>query len=219
MSVKIVLDPGSTHMGDKRLAKELIDKAAASGADYIKFQLFPNEKKYTSTGNIPMPYEWLPELVKYGRGKIKVTASAFDKQALEIMRRCEVPFYKFAYSQQDQLQYIEGLLNVGKTVVVSSDVMNLYKLPTHKNLVTLFCQPIYPTMWKTNFDDLFPPFHGFSDHSLGTSEPVEAVKAGAKWIEKHITLSYSECLDTPDGKFALLPDQAKLMVKRIREVE
>lgn len=218
MSVKIVLDPGSTHMGDKRLAKELIDKAAEAGADYIKFQLFPNDKKYTESGNIPLPYDWFPELKKYARGKIKVTASAFDKQGLDILRACEVDFYKFAYSQQDQLNYIQGLLNVGKTVVVSTDVMNLYKLPSHKNLVSLFCQPIYPTMHKTNFDDLFPPFQGFSDHSLGISESVEAAKAGAKWIEKHMTLQYTDCLDTPDGKFALLPDQAKDLVQAIRKL-
>jgi sialic acid synthase SpsE len=220
MSVKIVFDPGSTHMGDRKKAKELIDVAARAGADAIKFQMFPATNEQKAAGNIALPYDWFGELWKYGRSKkIPVTASVWDKQGIEILNYHKVMFIKFSYSQQNQLSYIQGLLNTGKTVVVSTDVMKLYALPTHKNIVPMFCQPVYPTMTKTNFDDLFPPFQGFSDHSLGTTEAVQAVKHGATWIEKHITLNYTDCLDTPDGKFALLPDQAKKLVKDIRAVE
>jgi sialic acid synthase SpsE len=218
----VVFDPGSTHCAKKDYAFRLIEVASESGADAIKFQLFPNTREYTDNGNIPMPYDWFPELIRYAKqvkNPISVTASVFDFSAVELVNRYRPDFIKFAYSQQNKLEWIEGLLSIGANVVVSTDVMKRHHLPLdRKNLAVLFCQPIYPTMWKTNFTGLFPDlFLGFSDHSLGIEESLNAVKAGARWIEKHITLPYNDCLECPDGKFALKPDEAKLFVQRIRE--
>ena len=219
----IVFDPGSTHCGKKDYAFRLIELASEAGADAIKFQLFPKTPEFTASGNIPMSYDWFPELVRYAsklKRPIIVSASVFDFQAVELVNRYRPPFIKFAYSQRGKKEWIEGLLSIGATVVVSTDVMHRDGLQDHKGLIKLFCQPIYPTMHKTHFENLFPNmFWGFSDHSLGIQESVDAVKAGAKWIEKHITLPYLDCLSCPDGKFALSGEEAANLVKEIRAWE
>ncbi len=43
MSVFIIAEAGVNHNGDKALAKKLIDVAAKSGSDAVKFQTFKTE--------------------------------------------------------------------------------------------------------------------------------------------------------------------------------
>ena len=59
---------------------------------------------------------------------------------------------------------------------------------------------------------------GFSDHTIGTHIACSAVTLGAKIIEKHFTLDRN--LDTPDSNsFASDPDELRLLVRQIREIE
>lgn len=58
---------------------------------------------------------------------------------------------------------------------------------------------------------------GFSDHSIGVESAVVAAAMGATFIEKHFSLSRD--LWGADHKVSLTPEEAKEMVKRIREIE
>ncbi|MBI4120008.1 MAG: N-acetylneuraminate synthase family protein [Parcubacteria group bacterium] len=58
---------------------------------------------------------------------------------------------------------------------------------------------------------------GFSDHSIGIDSAVAAAALGAAIIEKHFSLSRD--LWGSDHKVALTPDELKLLVAGIREVE
>ena len=58
---------------------------------------------------------------------------------------------------------------------------------------------------------------GYSDHTAGITIPIAAVALGAVVIEKHFTLDRS--LSGPDHKASLEPDELKLMVQSIRQVE
>lgn len=77
--------------------------------------------------------------------------------------------------------------------------------------------------------ELFPQYKvGYSDHTDGILAPIVAVAAGARVIEKHITLDRTtpiknfetggEYLGT-DHVLSIEPDELKEMVKQIREVE
>ena len=46
-SVKVIAEVGVNHNGDIEIAKELINCARQSGADYVKFQTFKAEKLVT----------------------------------------------------------------------------------------------------------------------------------------------------------------------------
>jgi len=58
---------------------------------------------------------------------------------------------------------------------------------------------------------------GYSDHSNGISVPIAATALGARIIEKHFTLDKK--LPGPDHQSSLEPDELKLMVKSIRDIE
>ena len=58
---------------------------------------------------------------------------------------------------------------------------------------------------------------GYSDHTLGIEVPTAAVVLGGKVIEKHFTLDRN--LDGPDHKASLEPEELKLMVSSIRNIE
>jgi sialic acid synthase SpsE len=58
---------------------------------------------------------------------------------------------------------------------------------------------------------------GYSDHSPGIEVSIAAVALGAEVIEKHFTLDRT--LQGPDHAASLEPDNLKLMVEAIRNVE
>ena len=58
---------------------------------------------------------------------------------------------------------------------------------------------------------------GYSGHERGISIAIAAVALGAKIIEKHFTIDRS--MEGNDHKVSLLPDEFKMMVAEIRNVE
>ena len=58
---------------------------------------------------------------------------------------------------------------------------------------------------------------GYSDHSEGVTIPIAAVARGACIVEKHFTLDKE--MEGPDHKASLNPEELKLMVGGIRNVE
>lgn len=201
----LIADVGSTHMGKIDYAIEAIKQAKASGIDIVKFQMFKGEP-YLSAGNIELPRSWWPTLLKTANEVgIKLTSSVFDEEAFNlVMETCDT--IKLAYSQKHQLKWIEAALAAGKTTIVSCDVMTVKKVP--KECVRLFCIPEYPVRYLIDFHGLFKgqwaKFNGFSDHTMGTHQTLEAVRQGAQWIEKHLTLDKPD-IRCPDANFAIKP--------------
>src|SRR5690606_17899988 len=58
---------------------------------------------------------------------------------------------------------------------------------------------------------------GYSDHSAGIAVALAAASRGAVMIEKHFTLDKN--MSGPDHKASLDPDEFKVMVTHIREIE
>jgi sialic acid synthase SpsE len=69
----------------------------------------------------------------------------------------------------------------------------------------LYCIAEYPVKYRIDFDGIFKRFDGFSDHTLGISQSIEAVNRGARIIEKHFRLDNKKCDHVPDGMFAIKP--------------
>lgn len=207
-NMKIVLDCGSTHMGNKDYCFELIDKAKEFGADAIKFQLGVKEP------NIDLPLEWFPELViRAQSNEIEITASCFSDKAYDMLREFRPCFMKFGYRQApERLMYIQDCLGDCLDVVVSCDVMNQHLFPDE--CIKLWCEGLYPSMHQISWDELFPLFDGVSDHSLGFRQTFDAVSSGARWVEKHFKLNYSD-INCPDSRFALGETQTKDMIKSL----
>lgn len=93
-----------------------------------------------------------------------------------------------------------------------------------EKVTILHCTTEYPTPFEDVnlrvMDTLKQAFGlevGFSDHTPGIAVPIAAVARGAVLIEKHFTLD--KTLPGPDHKASLEPEELKMMVSSIRQVE
>jgi sialic acid synthase SpsE len=214
MNIKLIGDPGSCHLGDLDRAKELIRVGAESGLDAVKFQLFPNERKYTEGGNVYLPAAWMPELIEYGNEySAEVFASIFPNTSAEAIGLMDklvewnCKSIKAAYSQRVYGWVRVDALKKFERVYVSGDYLDM---PVDW-AINLYCIPQYPVPFEVSFDRIFDKFQGFSDHTLGIRQTIRAIQKGAKVIEKHFKLGDGKDEQCPDGRFAITPDEiAKL---------
>lgn len=217
MKVRLVAEAGSTHNGKLAYAKELVDRCQEAGFDAIKFQLFPNAKPYVGTGNVWLPPDLYLEIAEYAKDQeMDCTASVFDADSFEFLLKQRPSFIKFAYSQKERHPWINACVNENVEAVVSCDVMT-DRLVSHE-ATKLFCVPQYPVYSKLSFEGIFPRFHGFSDHTMGYEQTLEAVIDGAMMIEKHVTLNHED-IYCPDSYFALRPAEFISMCAAIRRLD
>lgn len=211
--IYLIGDPGSCHCGKEELARELVRVGKECGLSAVKFQLFPREFKYTSRGNVPLPSEMFKDLVLYGKDiGMDVFASVFCPASYGLVKRlCKA--VKFSYKSTMAKSIIRAVEFFGaKNVYVSGDVMSQPPDFVQK----LYCIPEYPVKYKIDFDGIFRRFDGFSDHTLGISQTIEAAKCGAKIIEKHFRLDNKKCDNVPDGKFAIRPYLLERLCKEVK---
>jgi N,N'-diacetyllegionaminate synthase len=93
-----------------------------------------------------------------------------------------------------------------------------------ENITVLHCNTEYPTPFEdVNLRAMLTIGHafkvavGYSDHTRGIEVAVAAVALGAAVLEKHFTLDRN--LPGPDHKASLEPDELKVMVQAIRNIE
>ena len=216
MATRIIAEVGSTHAANLELAKRAVDYCVDMKIDAIKFQLFSKDSIFAKN-NVYLPKELYREISEYSREQfLDCSASAFDEESMEFLLMTEPPFVKFAYSQKDKTDWIKEVLAHGIEPIVSCDAMSDRAVPD--GATKLFCIPQYPVYFHVAFEELFPRFDGFSDHTLGFEQTVSAVSAGAKIIEKHM-----RCTSKPDScadsAFALGPAEFASMVASIRSME
>jgi N-acetylneuraminate synthase len=120
-----------------------------------------------------------------------------------------------------------GLLNKSKPSKKS--FQNAYKSKEGKRILSkyvtlLHCTSNYPAKFSEinlnamiELKNKFGLAVGYSDHSKGTLVSISAAAMGARYIEKHFTLDKN--LPGPDHLASLEPDELKLMVTSIRNVE
>jgi sialic acid synthase len=104
---------------------------------------------------------------------------------------------------------------------IALDVVTRY----HSNISILHCVSEYPTQYaNVNLNTIpylkakYPQYTiGYSDHTIGISIPVAAVAAGARIVEKHITVDRK--LKGTDQASSLGIDGIERMVRDIRNLE
>ncbi len=166
---------------------------------------------------------------------IKFMSTPFDLESIGFLAGLGMDFMKIPSGEITNLPYLRKVAETGIPVIMSTgmcrlgeieDAMDvLYKggLTTDK-ITLLHCNTEYPTpMVDVNLRAMetlrsaFGTKVGYSDHTKGIEVPVAAVAIGASVIEKHFTLDRT--LPGPDHVASLEPDELKLMVDSIRNIE
>jgi len=145
--VKIIAEIGVNHNGDIDLAYKMIDAAANSGADFIKFQTFETESLVThnapkakyqlkNTKTRETQFEMLKklelgikehfQLLEYCQAKgVVFLSSAFDLKSLTFLKEMNLPLIKIPSGEITNLPYLKAVAVIGKPVILSTGMATM----------------------------------------------------------------------------------------------
>ncbi len=251
----IIAEMSGNHNMDIERAKKIIDEAVWAGADAIKIQtytadtitidcnddcfvsgkgLWEGRTLYDLYKEAYTPWEWQKELKEYAECKgIDFFSSPFDLTAVDFLEELNVPAYKVASYEINDIPLIRKIAKTGKPIIISTGIayledielaLKVCKEEGNEQVMLLKCVSAYPTPYEgmnikviPNMRETFETICGLSDHSMGSEIAVAAVALGAKVVEKHMTLRRRD--GGVDSAFSMEPEEFKQMVDGIRNVE
>ncbi|HIK06689.1 MAG TPA: N-acetylneuraminate synthase family protein [Trichormus sp. M33_DOE_039] len=248
----VIAEIGNNHNGSLELAKQLIDKAIAAGADCAKFQMRDLRSLYRNAGNandasedlgsqytldLLSRFQLSPEELfaafEYCRSQgILPLCTPWDLESLALLEEYGMQAYKVASADLTNHDLLTALAKTGKPLLCSTGMATEQEISEAATLlkrlgamyVLLHCNSTYPAPFKDvnlNYLERLKEIGdcpvGYSGHERGIHVAIAAVAKGAKVIEKHFTLD--KTMEGNDHKVSLLPDEFRLMVEGIRQVE
>ncbi len=252
----IIAELSANHNNDYDLALRTIQAIADSGADAVKIQTYTadslaidvdNEffgpkkeglwkgiRPYDLYSEGAMPYEWQPKLKEFAEGLgLIFFSSPFDFHGVDFLESMNIPMYKIASFEINDIPLIRYVAQKGKPIIISTGVGDIddielaletcYK-ENNADISLLKCTSQYPARPEDanllTIPDMISRFKvkvGVSDHTMGDVVPITSVALGAEIVEKHFILDRR--LGGPDSSFSMEPHEFKIMVERIRETE
>ena len=168
----IIAEIGINHNGDLNIAKRLIDIAALSGCDAVKFQkrnpdvCVPEHQKNvmrdTPWGTMTyLEYKYRVEFEKEEYDKIdryciekgiKWSASPWDMDSLEFLMQYDLPFIKLPSAMLTNNELVEACAKSGKKLILSTGMSTEEEIDVAvalirkhtENFAILHCNSTYP---------------------------------------------------------------------------
>lgn len=143
----IICEVSANHNGSLDKALEMIDAAAATGADAIKIQsytpdtmtidhdgpgfrieggLWDGRRLYELYQEAQTPFEWHEALFARARARgITLFSTPFDESAADLLESLDAPAYKIASFEAIDLPLIAHVASKGKPMIISTGMSNL----------------------------------------------------------------------------------------------
>lgn len=143
----IIAEAGVNHNGDIEIAKRLVDAAANSGADFVKFQTFSAKSLVTKNAPkadyqyrkgdgpktqfsmlrelelSPISHQILIEHCQ--QQEISFLSTGFDVQSIDYLATLEPKFYKIPSGEITNQPYLRHVGKIGKPIIMSTGMANL----------------------------------------------------------------------------------------------
>ncbi|PIY79907.1 MAG: pseudaminic acid synthase [Candidatus Pacebacteria bacterium CG_4_10_14_0_8_um_filter_43_12] len=252
----IIAELSCNHQQKYEVAVQSIKAIAECGATAVKSQVYTpdtitikSNKKYFKIGKTDLwdgqtlynlyrkaytPWEWIPKLKKLANTLgLDFFASAFDSTSIAFLESINVPAYKVASLEIQDLPLIAKMAETQKPIIISTGVatqkdiynaINTCRATQNHQIAVLKCSSAYPTpldevnlLTIPDMKKRFRVHIGLSDHTLGALAPSIAVTLGATIVEKHFILD--KRLGGPDAAFSLDKLEFKDLVQKIRQTE
>jgi sialic acid synthase len=244
----VIAEIGHNHQGDIEKCKALFRAAVEAGAHAVKLQkrdnraLFTDEmydSPYNSENAYAPTYGAHREKLEFGRDEyleLKRYAielgtiffsTAFDFPSADFLQDIDLPAYKLASGDLNNLPLLRYVASFGKPMIVSTgggtmeDVQRAYDaiMPINSNLCIMQCTSGYPPPHEElnlrvieTFVQSFPDIViGFSSHDSGVAMPIVGYMLGARIFEKHFTLN--RAWKGTDQAFSLEPAGLRKVVR------
>lgn len=252
----IIAEMSGNHNLDYSRAEAIVRAAKEAGADAIKLQTYTadtitlnsNDKIFqTEEGGLwegqslyelykkaYTPWDWQPKLKKLADELgIILFSSPFDLTAVDFLEEMNVPAYKIASFEINDIPLLKKVARTGKPIIISTGIADLGDIQLaiqtcidegNDQIILLKCTSAYPAPYREmnlkmipNMKETFDCLVGLSDHSMGDEVAIAAVTMGANVIEKHFTLKRSD--GGVDADFSMEVEEMASMIRRIRNVE
>lgn len=178
--------------------------------------------------------DWQKPLKKYAEDKgLIFFSSPCDYEAVDQLEDLKVAAHKVASFDLPDLDLVRYIAKTKKPILLSTGLANWMEIQRavdvcrevgNENILLFQCTSLYPAPANLSnlsairtMRDAFRVVTGYSDHTMGDNIAIASVAMGASAIEKHFTLDRS--MTGPDHSFAMEPDELKVMVQKIRELE
>ncbi len=254
--VFVVAEISGNHNQNYGRALELIHAAGEAGADAVKLQtytadtitidcddpaftihegtIWDGQTLHQLYSEAYTPWEWQARLMEEaGRLGMECFSSPFDLTSVDFLERLNVPAYKIASYEINDIPLIRTVARLHKPVILSTGVaypedieraFDACRQEGNEDVILLKCVSAYPTPYEAVNLRVIPTLAktydcltGISDHTMGTIVSAGSVAMGVKMVEKHLTLRRSD--GGPDSAFSMEPEEFAQMVKDIRIME
>ncbi len=254
--VFVVAELSANHNQDYGRALEIIHAAKEAGADAVKLQTYTADSitidcddphfqinegtiwdgttLYKLYSEAYTPWEWQPRLKEEAlRLGLECFSSPFDFTSVDFLEKMDVPAYKIASYEINDIPLIRKVARLHKPVILSTGVaypedisraICVCREEGNEDIILLKCVSAYPTPYEDVNLNVIPTLAktydclvGISDHTMGTIVSAGSIALGVKMVEKHITLRRSD--GGPDGAFSMEPEEFAHLVKDIRIME
>jgi len=150
MSVFIIAEVGVNHNGSVNLAKKLIDEAAISGADAVKFQTFKaenivtrgtdkaeyqkqntdmKESQFDMLKKLELDVNTHKELIDYCQKKgVVFLSSPFDQHSANLLHELGLETFKIPSGEITNLPYLRLIGSLKKRIILSTGMSNLKEI-------------------------------------------------------------------------------------------
>jgi len=154
----IIAEAGVNHNGNIDLALKLVDIAAKSKADYIKFQTFSTEdlvqKKVglaeyqkKNLNKISSQYKLLKKfelsavdhmkiIKKCKKKKIKFISSPFDLKSIDLLKKLKLELYKIPSGEITNIPYLRKVGSLKKKIILSTGMSNMEEIQKAIKILT-----------------------------------------------------------------------------------
>jgi N,N'-diacetyllegionaminate synthase len=248
MQVEIVAELAQGFEGSVEQARLLVKAAAKAGANAAKFQLVyadelatPDYPYYELFSSLEMTDEdWLSIKSSCDANGIELILDVFGDLGLALAEKLSVKTIKLHATDINNVGFLNALakstierIMLGAGGAYLEEIKDALEILDSKKVVLFHGFQGYPTVINDNqisrlkvleltFSDYRNVVLGFSDHvdpanPSSITLPAYAVGQGAMVLEKHLTLGC--CMELEDHESAMNPDQFKIFVDCIRDVE
>ncbi|WKN31465.1 N-acetylneuraminate synthase family protein [Porifericola rhodea] len=243
----LIAEIGGNHEGDFEYALKLTDLAIASGADYIKYQMYSGD-------SLVSRLEGAQRNAHFKKFELS------REQYISLAKRCEaagagfmasvwnpeylhwidpyMPIYKIGSGDLTAYNVIKAIAKLGKPIIISTGLATLqevleaveyiqslderYKHPDY--LAILQCTSMYPIPYQDANLSVMELLKqstqltvGYSDHTEGSKALEIAAAMGAKVLEFHFTDS-RDGKTFRDHKVSLTKDEVQDLGKKITDI-
>ncbi|MDX9931207.1 MAG: N-acetylneuraminate synthase [Bacteroidales bacterium] len=155
----IIAEAGVNHNGSIEMAKQLIDAAAAAGADFVKFQTFKADKLVSKSAkkadyqqrnindgndlqfdmlqklelNEEMHYELIAHCKKCG---IQFLSTGFDIDSIDFLNQLNIPFFKIPSGEITNKPYLQHIARKNRPVVLSTGMAEMAEINAAVSVLT-----------------------------------------------------------------------------------